>query len=70
MGATRLLKNEVSMKIIAALLGYESEAAWRKAFKCAIGMPRRRIEGLAKGSMDRVGACANSLWSNTAGELT
>jgi AraC-like DNA-binding protein len=37
--ATRLLKNEVSMETIAALLGYESEAAFRKAFKRAIGMP-------------------------------
>jgi len=37
--ATRLLKNEVSMETIAALLGYESEAAFRKAFKREIGMP-------------------------------
>jgi len=37
--ATRLLKNEVSMETIAELLGYESEAAFRKAFKRAIGMP-------------------------------
>jgi AraC-like DNA-binding protein len=27
------------MEIIAELLGYESEAAFRKAFKRAIGMP-------------------------------
>lgn len=37
--ATRLLKNDVSMESIAALLGYESEAAFRKAFKREIGMP-------------------------------
>jgi len=37
--ATRLLKNEVSMETIAGLLGYESEAAFRKAFKREIGMP-------------------------------
>ncbi len=34
-----LLKNEVSMETIAALLGYESEAAFRKAFRREIGMP-------------------------------
>ncbi len=37
--ATRLLKNEVSMEIIAELLIYESEAAFRKAFKREIGIP-------------------------------
>lgn len=37
--ATRLLKNEVRMDIIAELLGYESEAAFRKAFKREIGIP-------------------------------
>jgi AraC-like DNA-binding protein len=37
--ATRLLKNEVRMETIAELLGYESEAAFRKAFKREIGMP-------------------------------
>ncbi len=37
--ATRLLKNEVSMETIADLLGYESEAAFRKAFKREIGLP-------------------------------
>ena len=37
--ATRLLKNEVRMETIADLLGYESEAAFRKAFKREIGMP-------------------------------
>jgi AraC-like DNA-binding protein len=37
--ATRLLKNEVRMETIAELLGYESEAAFRKAFKREIGIP-------------------------------
>jgi len=37
--ATRLLKNEVRMETIAELLGYESEAALRKAFKREIGIP-------------------------------
>lgn len=37
--ATHLIKNEVSMGIIAEQLGYESEAAFRKAFKREIGMP-------------------------------
>ncbi len=37
--ATRLLKNEVRMETIADLLGYDSEAAFRKAFKREIGIP-------------------------------
>jgi AraC-like DNA-binding protein len=37
--ATRLLKNEVGTDIIADRLGYESEAAFRKAFKREIGVP-------------------------------
>lgn len=37
--ATHLLKNEVRMETIAELLGYESEAAFRKAFKREIGIP-------------------------------
>ena len=37
--ATRLLRNEVGTKTIAELLGYESEAAFRKAFKREIGIP-------------------------------
>jgi AraC-like DNA-binding protein len=37
--ATRLLKNEVRMETVAELLGYESEAAFRKAFKREIGIP-------------------------------
>jgi AraC-like DNA-binding protein len=37
--ATRLLKNEVRMETIAERLGYESEAAFRKAFKREMGVP-------------------------------
>jgi AraC-like DNA-binding protein len=37
--ATRLLKNEVNMEIIAERLGYESQTAFRKAFKREIGIP-------------------------------
>ncbi len=37
--ATRLLKNEVRTETIADLLGYESDAAFRKAFKREIGIP-------------------------------
>lgn len=37
--AAHLLKNEVSMETIAESLGYESEAAFRKAFKREIGIP-------------------------------
>jgi AraC-like DNA-binding protein len=37
--ATRLLKNEVSIETIAEQLGYESEAAFRKAFKREVGVP-------------------------------
>jgi AraC-like DNA-binding protein len=37
--ATRLLKNDVGMETIVELLGYESEAAFRKAFKREIGIP-------------------------------
>jgi AraC-like DNA-binding protein len=37
--ATRMLKNEVRMETIAEQLGYESEAAFRKAFKREIGIP-------------------------------
>ncbi len=37
--ATRLLKNDVRMEVIADQLGYESEAAFRKAFKREIGIP-------------------------------
>ncbi len=37
--ATRLLKNEVRMETVAEQLGYESEAAFRKAFKREVGIP-------------------------------
>lgn len=37
--ATRLLKHEVKMETIAESLGYESEAAFRKAFKREMGIP-------------------------------
>ncbi len=37
--ATRLLKNEVRIETIADLLGYESEVAFRKAFKREMGVP-------------------------------
>src|SRR5574341_2063984 len=37
--ATRLIKHEVEVETIADLLGYESEAAFRKAFKREIGIP-------------------------------
>jgi AraC-like DNA-binding protein len=44
--ATRLLKNEVGMNVIADQLGYESEAAFRKAFKREIGIPPARYRKL------------------------
>jgi len=37
--ATRMIKNDIRMETIADLLGYESEAAFRKAFKREIGIP-------------------------------
>jgi len=37
--ATRLLKNEVRVETIGEMLGYESEVAFRKAFKREIGIP-------------------------------
>ena len=37
--ATRLLKSEVRMETVAEQLGYESEAAFRKAFKREVGIP-------------------------------
>jgi AraC-like DNA-binding protein len=40
--ATRLLKNDVEMEKIAELLGYESEVAFRKAFKREVGIPPAR----------------------------
>ena len=44
--ATRLIKNEVRMETIAELLGYESEAAFRKAFKREVGLPPARYRKL------------------------
>ena len=40
--AIRLLKNEVKVEKIAEQLGYESQVAFRKAFKREIGMPPAR----------------------------
>ena len=40
--ATRLLKNDVKIETIARLLGYESEVAFRQAFKREVGMPPAR----------------------------
>jgi AraC-like DNA-binding protein len=40
--ATRLLKNNLEVEKIAELLGYESEVAFRKAFKREVGMPPAR----------------------------
>jgi AraC-like DNA-binding protein len=37
--AARLLKNEVKIEAIVDLLGYDSEAAFRKAFKREMGIP-------------------------------
>lgn len=42
--ATRLLKNNVKVEKIAELLGYESEVAFRKAFKREVGMPPARYQ--------------------------
>lgn len=46
--ATRLLKNNVAVKNIAELLGYESEVAFRKAFKREVGMPPARYQKLGE----------------------
>jgi transcriptional regulator GlxA family with amidase domain len=40
--ATRLLKSNIEVEKIAELLGYESEAAFRKAFKREVGIPPAR----------------------------
>ena len=40
--ATRLLKNDVQMGKIAQQLGYDSEVAFRKAFKREVGIPPAR----------------------------
>ena len=44
--ATRLLKNDVEVEKIAELLGYESGAAFRKAFKREVGVPPARYRKL------------------------
>ncbi len=44
--AARLLKNNVEVEKIAALLGYESGIAFRKAFKREVGMPPARYRKL------------------------
>jgi AraC-like DNA-binding protein len=46
--ATRLLKNNVEVEKIAKLLGYESEVAFRKAFKREVGMPPARYRKLGE----------------------
>lgn len=46
--ATRLLKNNVEVEKIAELLGYESEVAFRKAFKREVGMPPARYQKLGE----------------------
>jgi AraC-like DNA-binding protein len=46
--ATRLLKNNVEVEKIAMLLGYESEVAFRKAFKREVGMPPARYRKLGE----------------------
>lgn len=40
--ATRLLRNNVTMEKIAQQLGYESDVAFRKAFKREVGLPPAR----------------------------
>ena len=47
--ATRLIKNGVNMQAIAQQLGYESEAAFRKAFKREIGLPPAQYRQLGWG---------------------
>jgi len=46
--ATRLLKNNVEVEKIAELVGYESEVAFRKAFKREVGMPPARYQKLGE----------------------
>jgi AraC-like DNA-binding protein len=46
--ATRLLKNNVEVEKIARLLGYESEVAFRKAFKREVGMPPAKYRKLGE----------------------
>ncbi len=44
--AKRLLKNDVKIEAIARLLGYESDVAFRQAFKREVGMPPARYRKL------------------------
>ena len=44
--ATRLLKNDVKVETIAKLLGYESDVAFRQAFKREVGIPPARYRKL------------------------
>src|SRR6266566_661664 len=46
--AVRLLKDNVEIEKIAELLGYESEVAFRKAFKREVGMPPARYRKLGE----------------------
>lgn len=46
--ATRLLRNEVKMEKIAQQLGYDSEVAFRKAFKREVGVPPARYRQRGK----------------------
>lgn len=46
--ASRLLKNDVGMETIADLLGYKSEAAFRKAFKREVGLPPAQYRKLGQ----------------------
>jgi AraC-like DNA-binding protein len=47
--ATRLLKNEVKVEKIAQRLGYDSEVAFRKAFKREVGVPPARYRQRRQG---------------------
>ncbi|GCE13523.1 hypothetical protein KTT_33820 [Tengunoibacter tsumagoiensis] len=49
--AARLLKNNVEMEKIAELVGYESEVAFRKAFKREVGIPPARYQKLEASSL-------------------
>ncbi len=44
--ATQLLKNDITMEKIAQQLGYDSEVAFRKAFKREVGIPPARYRKL------------------------
>ena len=51
--ATHLLKNEVNMEKIALQLGYNSEVAFRKAFKREVGIPPATYRKLGKNIVSR-----------------